>query len=106
MQNMFRMCAIVLLAACASAAYAQNSGEEVYKTNCALCHGVSGEADTPAGKTFKATQFTAPEAFKKSDAALLAFTKKGKGQMPGWADVLTDEQLKNVIAYLHTLEKK
>jgi cytochrome c6 len=106
MQNLFRMSGIALLAVCTSLAYAQKSGEEVYKANCALCHGATGEADTPAGKTFKATQFTTPDTFKKSDAELIAFTKKGKGQMPAWEGELTDDQLKNVIAYIHTLEKK
>ena len=95
----------VLLAASASFGHAQNSGEELYKTNCSTCHGLTGEADTPAGQALKAHSLKSQDVLGKSDAQLLAIAKKGKGQMPPWGDVLTDDQLKNVIAYIHTLQK-
>lgn len=78
---------------------------EVYKTNCAPCHGATGDANTPAGKNFKATVFNR-DPLKKSDAQLVAFTKAGKDNMPSWADVLTNQQIKDVIAYIRTLSKK
>ena len=96
---------LVLLAASASFARAQSSGEELYKANCSTCHGLTGEADTPAGQALKAHSLKSPDVLAKSDAQLLAIAKKGKGQMPPWGDVLTDNQLKNVIAYIHTLQK-
>jgi mono/diheme cytochrome c family protein len=66
---------------------------------------LTGEADTPAGKALKAHSLKAPDVLEKSDAQLLEIAKKGKGQMPPWEDVLTDAQLMNVIAYIHTLQK-
>ena len=96
----------VLLAASATIASAQDSGADVYRTNCILCHGETGEADTPAGKTFKAASFNSADALKKSDAELTVIIKNGKDKMPPWSDVLTDDQVKDVIAYIRTLKKK
>jgi mono/diheme cytochrome c family protein len=105
MLKAIRVNALVLVAAFAPFACAQDSGEELYKANCSTCHGLTGEADTPAGQALKARSLKSPEVQEKSDAQLLAIAKKGKGQMPPWGDVLTDSQLKNVIAYIHTLQK-
>jgi mono/diheme cytochrome c family protein len=77
----------------------------MYKTSCAQCHGTTGEADTPAGKAFSARSLNSPEVLKMSDAEMLALIKKGKGKMPAWEEILTDDQLKGVIAYIHTLQK-
>jgi len=96
----------VLLAAAATLAGAQNSGSDVYKAKCAMCHGVAGDANTPAGKAFKAPSFSSPDVLKASDADLTAVTKKGKGKMPAWDGKLTEDQIKDVIAYIHTLQKK
>jgi mono/diheme cytochrome c family protein len=88
--------------ACASA---EQKGASVYKTNCALCHGASGDANTPAGKKFAVPSFHVSDAFKKSDAELLEFIKAGKGKMPAWSDVLSDDEVKSVIVYIRTLDK-
>jgi mono/diheme cytochrome c family protein len=42
---------------------------------------------------------------KASDAQFIAATKNGKGKMPGYAGKLTDAQIKDVIAYIRTLQK-
>ena len=94
------LCTIAVACACA-----EQRGASIYKTSCAQCHGTTGEADTPAGKAFNARSLNSPEVVKMSDAEMLALTKKGKGKMPAWEDVLTDDQLKGVIAYIHTLQK-
>jgi mono/diheme cytochrome c family protein len=105
MLKTIRVSALIMVAAFASFACAQDSGEELYKANCSTCHGLTGEADTPAGQALKARSLKSSEVLEKSDAQLLAIAKKGKGQMPPWGDVLTDTQLKNVIAYIHKLQK-
>ena len=104
MTRLTRVIACALLAISATFASAE-SGEDIYKSNCTPCHGEAGDANTPAGKTFKAASFSSPDALKKTDAELLAFTKKGKGQMPPWDGVLTDDQLMKVITYIRTLQK-
>jgi mono/diheme cytochrome c family protein len=78
----------------------------MYKSSCAQCHGATGEADTPAGKTFGARSLSSQDVVKMSDAELLAVIKNGKDKMPAWSDTLTEDQLKVVITYIHTLQKK
>lgn len=105
MLKILRLSALVLLTALVSRCYAQNAGEDVYKTSCAQCHGLTGEADTPAGKVYKARSLKSSEVLKMSDTEMLALAKKGKGQMPAWEDILTDDQIKDVITYIRTLQK-
>ncbi len=39
------------------------------------------------------------------DARLIASTANGKGKMPAYKGKLTDAQIKDVVAYMRTLEK-
>ena len=77
-----------------------------FKAKCAMCHGADGMANSPAGKAMKVPPFTAPEVAKMSDAEMIAATKNGKGKMPAYAGKLTDAQIKDVVEYVRTLEKK
>jgi len=85
---------------------AQQPVAGVYKTKCALCHGATGEADTPAGKAFKVPAFSSDSVLKESDAALLEIAKNGKGKMPAWHDKLSDDQLKSLVTFIRSLQKK
>jgi len=107
MKNMLRISAMLLLASASLSAFAQQSAvADVYKKNCAMCHGATGDANTPAGKTFKVPSFTAEAVVKESDADLLAVEKNGKGKMPAWHDKLSDDQLKGLVAYIRSFQKK
>jgi mono/diheme cytochrome c family protein len=96
----------ILAASTAATAFAQGSGADTFKANCAMCHGADGLASGPAGKAMKVPPFSSPEAIKASDADLTAVTKNGKGTMKGYAGKLTDAQIKDVVAYIRTLQKK
>jgi mono/diheme cytochrome c family protein len=71
-----------------------------------MCHAPDGSGSTPAGKSMKAVPFSSPDLVKASDADLVAATKNGKGKMPAYAGKLTDDQIKDVVAYIRTLQKK
>lgn len=88
-----------------SAAFAQGPGADTYKAKCLMCHGVDGLASGPAGKAMKVPSFKTPEAIKDTDAEFIAVTKNGKGKMPAYAGKLTDAQIKEVVAYVRTLQK-
>lgn len=90
----------------ATLAVGQDRGAEVYRSNCTTCHGESGDAKTPAGQALKAASFKSTDALNKNDAELLAIAKKGKGNMPSWSDSISDKDLRDVIAYIRTLQKK
>ena len=86
-------------------AFAQGVGADTYKAKCAMCHGADGLASGPAGKAMKVPSFKTPEAIKDTDAEFIAVTKNGKGKMPAYAGKLTDAQIKEVVAYVRTLQK-
>jgi mono/diheme cytochrome c family protein len=87
-------------------AFAQGSGADTYKAKCAMCHGADGLAGGPVGKSMKIPEFSSPELVKESNAELIAATTNGKGKMPAYTGKLTGEQIKDVVAYIRTLEKK
>jgi mono/diheme cytochrome c family protein len=43
---------------------------------------------------------------KLTDDDLIKVTKNGQGKMPAYTGKLTDDQIKDVIAHIHTLQKK
>jgi cytochrome c6 len=87
-------------------ALGESSGADTYKAKCQMCHGADGLGTTPAGKSMKAIPFNDPQILKKSDADLIAATTDGKGKMPAYKGKLSDAEIKGVIAYIRTLEKK
>jgi mono/diheme cytochrome c family protein len=92
------------LTATSTAVFAQGTAADTYKSKCAMCHGADGMASGPAGKAMNVPPITAP-AYKAPEADLIAVTKAGKGKMPPFASKLTDTQIKEVVAYMHTLQK-
>lgn len=102
-----RTAALALSVAAASVyGLAQGPGADTYKAKCQMCHGAAGMGDTPAGKTMKAVPFNDPAIVHKSDADLIASTTNGKGKMPAYKGKLSDNEIKDVIAYIRTLQKK
>ena len=96
---------LALAAATTLTAFAQG-GEDTYKAKCAMCHGADGMASSPAGKAMKVPAFNSPDVAKMSEADLITVTKNGKGKMPAYAGKLNDAQIKDVVAYVRTLQKK
>lgn len=89
-------------------------GRKLFLGTCMSCHGVHGEGLPGQGKSLIANEFVGG----LSDAKLLDFVKGGrppwdplnttKVQMPprGGNPMLTDDDLRDVIAYLRTLQPK
>jgi cytochrome c6 len=80
-----------------------DSGADLFKQKCAMCHGENG-----AGKG-KVSALTSAEAQQKSDAdfktAIEQGVKNDKGMMPGYAGKLTPEQIDGLVKYLRSLKK-
>jgi mono/diheme cytochrome c family protein len=57
----------------------------------------------------KVPPFKSPDTIKATDAALSTAIKDGKGtgavKMPAYTGKLTDAQIKDVVAYIRTLQK-
>jgi mono/diheme cytochrome c family protein len=97
--------AVMMAATTMTSAFAQSSGADTYKAKCAMCHSATGTGN--AG--MKVPPFKSPESIKATDAALIAAITKGAGtgaiKMPAYAGKLTDAQIKDVVAYIRTLQK-
>ena len=106
MMQAIRAVAVILLAASiAGPAFAQAPGADTYKAKCAMCHGADGLATSPMAMKMKISSFKAPAMLKASDAQFIASTKNGKGTMKGYDGKLTDGQIKDVVAFIRTLQK-
>lgn len=77
-------------------------GAATFKAKCAMCHGADGTKENP-GMGVKS--LAGADIQKQSDADLVATVTKGKGKMPGYAGKLSDEDIKAVVAFVHTLKK-
>jgi mono/diheme cytochrome c family protein len=96
----------IMVAVTVSPVVAQSSGADTYKAKCAMCHAADGSGNTPAGKAMKVPPFDSPDVLKESDTDLIAVIKNGKAKMPAFAGKLADPQITDVVAYIHTLQKK
>jgi mono/diheme cytochrome c family protein len=105
-KQMMNVLTVALVLAASVPMLAQASGKDTYTAKCQMCHGADGMAATPAGKSMKAIPFNDPQILNKSDTELIATTKNGKGKMPAYAGKLSDEDIKILITYIHTLQKK
>lgn len=105
LKNIARIVAVSLFTLSGTMVFAQ-SGADIYKSKCQMCHAADGSGNTPAGKSSKARPFDSPEVMKLSDDDLIKVTKNGHGKMPAYAGKLTDDQIKDVVAHIRTLQKK
>jgi len=81
-------------------------GKEVFAKQCAACHGTAGKGDGPASAAFNPSppDFTDPELMAtKTDEELLEVLKNGRNGMPGYATILSPEEVDAVFAYLRGL---
>ena len=101
------MAAVCLLSVSSKAADAK----EVYDKSCAACHGKDGKGDTPAGKKLKVKDYTdAKVQAELKDEEMVKTIKEGvkdgdKTKMKGFGDKLTDDEIKQLIAYIRSFKK-
>ena len=79
---------VVLFASVTS--LAQSSGADTYKAKCQMCHGAQQQM---SGLRLE------------SDDEWTQIVVKGKNKMPAFTGKLTDAQITDVVAYVHTLQK-
>jgi mono/diheme cytochrome c family protein len=99
-----------MASATAQAAGDPVAGKAKFDATCATCHGPMGAGDGPAAAALnpkpRNLQIT-----KRTDDELKKIIKEGGASvgmtatMPAWGAMLTDIDVDNVIAYIHTLAK-
>jgi mono/diheme cytochrome c family protein len=85
-------------------------GSIAFRTYCVLCHGAEGRGDGRAAKMY--TPRPANLTVSPFNDAYKEMIIRGGGAsvgrsafMPPWGDELTDEQIRDVVAYLRELRK-
>ena len=79
-------------------------GKEVFAANCTVCH----NADSTVKKTgpglkglFKREKLNSGK--KVTDQTVMKLLNEGIETMPAYADILSEEERRNVLAYLKTI---
>jgi putative copper resistance protein D len=83
------------------------SGLSVYRTHCAVCHGVSGHGDGPGGAGLRRApaDLTAPHTGQHTAGDLFWWVTRGipASGMPPFGDVLAEEERWDVINFVRAL---
>jgi len=96
---------VLAMALAGTTSLAADSGADVFKSKCAMCHGADGSGNTPVGKSLKLRDLSSPEVQAQSEADIKTIVEKGKGKMKGFAGTLTPEQIDAVAKHVKTLKK-
>ena len=77
---------------------------DLFRENCVACHGTEGLGNGPLAKELEhepANLFAmAP---RHADGDLYWKVAKGRGEMPGWDEVLSDDQIWMLVHYMKSL---
>jgi mono/diheme cytochrome c family protein len=76
------------------------AGQETFNSICAQCHSIQPDQVKFGPSLYGELKKPHP---KKTDAEVHQIIKEGKGKMPPLGSKLSDQEIANVIAYLHTL---
>lgn len=84
---------------------------DLFRNNCARCHGGDGRGDTPLGHTYKTPDFTAQEWWRKNSkitgsASLISIVNRGKGGMPAFGKKLTRTEIRSLVAYVRRFKNQ
>ncbi|MDE3078646.1 MAG: cytochrome c [Paracoccaceae bacterium] len=91
-----------------------HAGHHIFLTHCAVCHKTDASGGVKLGDT-KSADLQSPgleDQYHKDDALIKRAILTGKDEeggdldkiMPRWKGKLTDQQVNDVIAYLHTVK--
>jgi mono/diheme cytochrome c family protein len=79
--------------------------EELFRDNCARCHGSDGRGDTPLGRTYNTPDFSDAEWWQKHSSitgksSLAAIVSQGKGGMPAFGKKLRRSEINLLVKYV------
>ena len=77
----------------------------LFRNNCARCHGADGRADTPLGHIYNTPDLTDPEWWRKNSritnaASLVSIVSRGRGGMPAFGKKLKRTEIRLLVGYV------
>lgn len=82
-------------------------GRALYQYRCAACHGERGLGDGPIGAALKPKPTNLAAVGQHGmDGDVAWRIAEGRGVMPSWKQVMTQNQIWDVVNYLRTLARK
>ena len=83
-------------------------GEVVFKTNCILCHGLMADGKGRAARMYDPPPADLTKSDKNDDYKRMIISRGGAAMgrsefMPVWSDQLSEQEIKDVVAYLRTV---
>lgn len=107
-----RLLAVVLLPVVPALFAAERSAQDNWKKHCVDCHGANGKAQTRLGKKSGAKDLTdKPAMAKLTDDDLFKTiklgrkNKQGEEKMEPFGDDLSDQEIKDMVAYVRAFAK-
>jgi mono/diheme cytochrome c family protein len=94
----------LVVAVAGTVGFAQSAGEAVYKANCQSCHGSTGTPSPGIAKMMGVKPASDPDIKKLTAEEEFTAVKNGKNKMKPFAGKLTDDQIKDSVAYFRTLK--
>jgi len=84
---------------------------DLFRNNCARCHGADGAGDTPLGHTYNTPDFTDPEWWRKhsnitNTGNLVSIVSHGKGGMPAFEKKLTRTEIRRLVDYVRRFKNQ
>jgi mono/diheme cytochrome c family protein len=76
--------------------------DDLFRNNCARCHGLDGRGETPLGHTYNAPDFTDTEWWRKnsrftSTRTLRSIVTRGKASMPAFGKKLKRSEINLLV---------
>jgi mono/diheme cytochrome c family protein len=89
-------------------AYTLGLGQQLYVSNCMICHGQSGKGDGPGGAALekKPTDLAARIRAGEPDGELFWKITEGRSPMLSWKGSLSESQRWEIVNYIKTLAGK
>jgi mono/diheme cytochrome c family protein len=85
--------------------FAADSGADLFKAKCAMCHGADGKGETAMGKRLGIKDLGSADVQKQSDAELTSDISKGKGKMPAYEGKLSGDQIQELVKFIRSLKQ-
>jgi mono/diheme cytochrome c family protein len=80
-------------------------GSAIYTKHCLQCHGENGKGDGPVAKKYGVKAASITKSSKNlSNHTLFVQVAEGRGDMPQWVDVLTEEEIWALTQYLQSMK--